>query len=94
MDMFTISEIQLLKRQADVQFSRDADFDLRESIKMMILYAFCGRHRFVIYTTKALKPTSPADFRTYCDILFLFEGIFEYDNRPVLALSPTWTWLT
>ena len=86
-DMFTFSEIQLLKRQADVQFSRDADFDLRESIKMMILYAFCGRHRFVIYTTKALKPTSPADFRTYCDILFLFEGIFEYDNRPLLALS-------
>lgn len=85
--MFTHAEFQLLQRQPGDHLFRNADFDLRESLKQMYLQAFCGRQRIVLYTTKTGKPHSITDIRTYGDILFLYEGIYNYCGRPTLAVS-------
>jgi hypothetical protein len=45
--MFTISELTLVHRVSGEYLFRDADFDLRESIRHMFLHIFCGRQRLV-----------------------------------------------
>ncbi|CAF3289989.1 unnamed protein product [Rotaria socialis] len=47
----------------------------------------CGRQCLRWYKTKTGNHHSPTDIRTYGDILFLYEGIFDYCNRPGLAVS-------
>ena len=85
--MFTFSELTLTQRSSGEHFFRDADFDLRESIKYMLLHVFCARQRLVWYSTKSGDRYSPADIRTRCDILFLYEGIFDYGGHPVIAVT-------
>lgn len=86
-DMFTVSEFQLAQRQSGNHLQQDPDFDLRESIRQMYLYVFCGRQRLIWYTTKRGQPYSIADVRTCGDILFLYEGIYNFCGRPILAVS-------
>jgi hypothetical protein len=86
-NMFTRPEFQLLQRQSGDYLQRDADFDLRESLRQMYLQAFCARQRMVLYSTKMGRPHSTTDIRTYGDILFLYEGVYNYCGRPILAVS-------
>jgi hypothetical protein len=86
-NMFTGPEFQLLQRQSGDYLQRDVDFDLRESLRQMYLQAFCARQRMVLYSTKMGRPHSTTDIRTYGDILFLYEGVYNYCGRPILAVS-------
>jgi hypothetical protein len=86
-DMFTLSEMQLVQRQSGDHLYRDADFDLRESIRNMYLQAFCGRQRIALYCRNAGRSLVLTDIRTCGDILFLYEGIYNYCGRPTLAIS-------
>ena len=85
--MFTLSELSLTQRSSGEHFFRDADYDLRESIKHMFLHVFCARQRLVWYSTKSGDTYTPTDMRTRCDILFLYEGIFDHGGHPVIAVS-------
>ena len=85
--MFIISELTLVHRVSGEYFFRDADFHLRESIRHMFLHIFCGRQRLVCYSTKSAESFSQRDIRTRCDILFLFGGLFDRGDRPVIAVS-------
>ena len=85
--MFTISELTLVHRVSGEYLFRDADFDLRESIRHMFLHIFCARQRLVCYSKKSAENFSERDIRTRCDILFLFEGLFDHGDRPVMAVS-------
>jgi hypothetical protein len=86
--MFTLPEVQLLKRQSGDHLYRDADFDLRETLRQMYLQAFCGRQRVALYTTEAGKSHARInDIRTFGDILFLYEGMYNFCGRPTLAIS-------
>ena len=87
-NMFTLLETPLLQRQSDAHLYRDADFDLRETLKFMYLQTFCGRQRIAWYSPKATRSLATAnDIRTYADILFLYEGMYNYCGRPILAVS-------
>ncbi|CAF1570383.1 unnamed protein product [Rotaria magnacalcarata] len=69
--MFTFSELQLSIRRSREHLFRDAEFGLKESIKSMLLQVCRDRQHI----------------RTYGGILFFYEGIFDYCNRPVLTVS-------
>lgn len=85
--MFTLTEFHLAQRQTGDHLFHDPDFDLRESIRQMFLQAFAGRQRLAWYTTKTGLNRSPSDIRTCGDILLVYEGVFDHENQPLLALS-------
>ena len=85
--MFTLTEFHMAQRQTGDHLFHDPDFDLRESIRQMFLQAFAGRQRLAWYTTKTGLNRSPSDIRTCGDILLVYEGIFDHESQPLLALS-------
>ncbi|CAF3803108.1 unnamed protein product [Rotaria socialis] len=80
--------LQLVRSMHNSEFRQTTTTTAESSqIEYSLRAVCCGRQCLRWYKTKTGNHHSPTDIRTYGDILFLYEGIFDYCNRPGLAVS-------